>query len=364
MREGAALFLILGIALASLAGCGAGTEKRSAAQPQLVWPPSPEKPRFVYETALRNSGSVAPSSDEDSLRRLLTGAPEPEPILLKKALGVAAYKGRIYVTDTEARSIYAFDVPRRRFFSFGHRLQGMLARPAGISVDSQGAVYVADVRGRRAVKYDAYGLYLSSYGSKAELDRPTAVAADAEAGRVYVVDTGGVESERHRVAVFDMQGRMTGSIGRRGSQEGEFNLPVDAAVAPDGTLYVLDAGNFRVQAFDRDGRYLRGFGSVGTGPGQFARPRAIGVDRSGNVYVTDAAFANFQVFSPAGELLLAVGERGDEDLPGRYRLIAGVAADETGRVYVVDQYFAKVEVFRYVGEKDSAIGAQGGAQLR
>lgn len=351
VRERAALFLTLGIALAGLAGCGAGVERRPEPkrQPLLAWPAAPEKPRFVYEDALRHSNSIAPAA-EDALRRAVGGASDQSPVPLKKPFGVAAHKGRIYVTDTEAESVYVFDVPRRRFFSFGYRQQGKLTRPAGISVDSQGAVYVADVKGRRAVRYDAYGLYLNSYGGKAELDRPSAVAADAEAGRVYVVDTGGVESERHRVVVFDMQGRMTGTIGRRGSQEGEFNLPVDAAVAPDGTLYVLDAGNFRVQAFDREGRYLRRFGSVGSAPGQFARPRAIGVDRSGNVYVSDAAFSNFQVFSPAGELLLAIGGRGEADQPGRYGLIAGVTIDETSRVYVVDQYFGKVEVFRYVGD--------------
>ena len=33
---------------------------------------------------------------------------------------------------------------------------------------------------------------------------------------------------------------------------------VSLLLAPDGTLWVLDAGNFRVQAFDREGRFLGG----------------------------------------------------------------------------------------------------------
>ena len=143
------------------------------------------------------------------------------------------------------------------------------------------------------------------------------------------------------------------TIGHRGGKPGEFNLPVDVAVARDGTLYVLDSGNFRVQAFDSGGRFLRAFGSVGAGPGQFSRPRGIGVDPDGNVYVSDAWFGNVQVFDPRGRLLLAIGRRERADGPGHYRLPAGIAVDETRRVYIVDQYFHKVEVVRRLGDAES-----------
>ena len=71
-----------------------------------------------------------------------------------------------------------------------------------------------------------------------------------------------------------------------------------AAVAADGTLYVLDSGNFRVQAFDREGTFLRAFGKAGVNTGNFARPRGIAVDDEGRIYVSDASFNNFQIFQP------------------------------------------------------------------
>lgn len=75
----------------------------------------------------------------------------------------------------------------------------------------------------------------------------------------------------------------------------------------NGTLYVLDAGNFRVQAFDPTGKLRLALGSMGSGLGSFSRPRAIATDAEGNIYVTDGAFNNVQIFNPRGELLMPLG---------------------------------------------------------
>ena len=129
-------------------------------------------------------------------------------------------------------------------------------------------------------------------------------------------------------------------------QPGEFNLPLQIATAPDGTIYVVDGGNFRVQAFTPEGQFIRKVGAVGIKTGQFSRPKGIAVDSDGNFYVIDTGFGNFQVFSKDGQLLLFVGARGSNGGPGEYMLPAGIAVDEDGRVYMVDQYFKKVDVFR------------------
>lgn len=316
---------------------------KAAAMP--MWPQFPDQPRYLYETVLLNSRSIEQETEWERQRRTLTGASK-DVSGFKKPLGVAARGGRIYVSDTEGRRVHVFDVPRRRYFTFGFRGDGVLQKPIGISIDASGNVYVADVGMRRVVKYDGMGRFLAAFGSATDLERPTGVGVSPRGDRVYVVDAGGVDSDKHQVVAYDGEGKKLFAIGSRGKEDGRFNLPVDAAVAPDGTLYVLDAGNFRVQAFDRDGRFLRAFGKVGSGPGQFSRPRGIAVDRDANVYVTDAGFGNVQLFDSTGRLLLALGERGLDDAPGRYRLPSGVAVDETGRVYVVDQFYNKIEVVR------------------
>lgn len=334
---------------AVLGACQSGAPRARATGP-VVWPAAPDLPRYMHQASLRNAASVADGSGGAFMRSLLTGD-DGSRNTFAKPLAVAAHQGRVYVTDTEGRRVFVFDLPRRRTFQFGFRREGALKMPAGIAVDAQGLVYVVDSSARRLVVYDALGLYLRHIDGD-DWAHPSAVAVSADGQRIHVVDTGRVGSDSHRVYRYGADGTRRAVIGRRGEAPGEFNLPTDAAVAPDGTLWVLDAGNFRVQSFDAEGRPLRQFGSVGRGLGQFARPRGLAVDRDGLVYVSDAVFCNVQVFQPGGELLLALGAPADEDAPGRYRLPAKLACDERGHVYVVDQFFHKVDVLRRLSEAE------------
>jgi DNA-binding beta-propeller fold protein YncE len=342
--------LLLAAACLTLASCAPAPPRdgqRDSKNPP-AWPAPPEPPRFVYETTLRSPVDIQVENEEDRLRRLMTGAPPPDKPAFEKPAAIAAAKGRIYVADTVLRLIVVFDVPRRRVFRFGWRDPGRLTKPTGLALDAAGNVYVMDATAKRVHIYDSLGLFLRAVGNPKDFERPVGVAVDPEGKRIYVVDRATNDSDNHRVVALDRDGARLFELGPRGKAEGRFNVPVQAAVAADGTLHVLDAGNFRVQSFAPDGRFLRAFGAAGAGYGQFARPRGIAVDRDGKVYVADASFGNFQVFDREGKLLLAVGSQGRDDRPGRYGLVSGVAVDETGRVYVVDQLFNKVEVIRPV----------------
>ncbi|GAB3776404.1 6-bladed beta-propeller [Ramlibacter monticola] len=347
--------LLLGLAGSGLlASCAVVPPEASRDQDQgdLLWPAPPEQPRFAYETALRNLGDITEPTEEEKLRARLTGVGRADGKALAKPSSIAAREGRIFVGDSIRRSILVFDVPRRKVFQFGLRPPGTLAKPTAIALDRGGKLYVADASLRKVFVYDRLGLHLQTIGQPGELHRPTGVAASPDGSLVYVIDRSDNESEQHRVMIYDAEGKLVRELGRRGRREGEFNLPVQAAVTGDGLLHVLDAGNFRVQTFDAEGKFLRSFGQVGTGLGQFARPRNLACDDDGRLYVTDGAFGNLQIFTPAGELLLAVGRGSRRDLPGCYGLISGVAVDETGRIYVADQLFSKVEVLRRLSDQE------------
>ncbi|HET9977487.1 MAG TPA: 6-bladed beta-propeller [Burkholderiaceae bacterium] len=337
------------------AGALAACAQRAAPPPTFVrpmWPLPPEQPRWIFEATLRNAASLRDGA-APRMQRLLTGDDDAQ-ASFSKPLGVAAGGGRVYVSDTEGRRIFVFDIPRRRTFSFGTRLDGQLKKPAGIALDALGRVYVVDSTARKVLVYDALGLFLGALDGHDDWLRPTAVAVRADGRRIHVVDTGGVDAERHRVCVHDPRGALLRTIGgERGDAPGRFNLPADAAMGPDGTLWVLDAGNFRVQAFDESGRPLRQFGSVGNGLGQFARPRGLAVSAEGLVHVADALLCNVQVFQPDGQLLLALGARAERhDAPGRWLLPARLACDDGGHLYVVDQYLHKIDVLRRLGEAE------------
>jgi hypothetical protein len=67
-----------------------------------------------------------------------------------------------------------------------------------------------------------------------------------------------------------------------------FHRCTHTALSPQGDLYVSDRyGNARVHKFTPDGRLLLSWGEPGTDPGQFNVPHNICVDPDGWVYVAD-----------------------------------------------------------------------------
>ena len=348
MRQASYLVLWL-VATLMLASCAAPPAPPAKPRSIPVFPAPPEPARFIYERSIYSSADVVADSKQDEFRRLVTGETKIGEGL-SKPYAIAVQRQRIYVGDTVRRTVMVFDLPAKRFYQIGLEDPGSLRLPLGLDIDSAGNLYVCDATLKRILIYDASGKFLRQIGSPEQLRRPSGLAVEPSGERVYVVDTGGVDTQEHRVAVLDAKsGEHLMDIGKRGTGPGEFNLPRDVAVAPNGLLYVVDGGNFRVQVFNRDGSFVSAFGSVGRQGGQFSRPKEIGIDKSGNVYIVDAAFGNFQVFTSDGQLLLDVGSRANSDEPAKFMLPAGIAIDEDGRVYVVDQFFRKVEVFRPVG---------------
>lgn len=345
-RAGRFLSVLLALGGALLLGGCAGGGQPVKPQAIPVFPGPPDEPRFIYERSLYSSADVVKDDKNAELRRMLTGelrAGEG----LGKPYGVATHRGRVYVSDTALHNVAVFDIPGQRFFKIGEDELGRLGMPMGLDVDAEGNVYVVDSSAKQVQVYDRDGKFLRTLAGAKWFSRPSGLAVDPAGTRVYVVDTGGVTSEDHRIRVFDAKdGRHLLDIGKRGSEPGELNLPRDVTIGPDGNLYVVDGANFRVQVFDPEGKHLRVFGAVGRQGGQFSRPKEVATDKDGNVYIVDSAFGNFQIFTPEGKLLLSVGNRSERDGMARYMLPSGIAVDGDGRVYVVDQYFRKVDMYR------------------
>jgi len=356
-----ACIMLCAATIAACASQGVPDSARDAAQDQeLVFPPPPETPRFVFERTILGSADITVEDSESKWRRVLTGEVDAS-TGFSKPFDVEACQGHLYVSDTVRRSVMVFNVPTGEFKEIGLEEPGALRKPLGMAVDNDCNLYVVDGTLKRVVVYDQDGDFLTAFGGSDKFQRPSHVDVDADARFAYVVDTGGVNNDQHRIRVFDIaSGEHAYDIGHRGTGPGEFNLPKDIAVGPDGRLYVVDSSNFRVQVFEADGTYVQTFGSIGVQPGQFSRPKGVDTDPDGNVYVTDAAFGNFQIFNPAGQLLLFVGSRSNSPGAAKYMLPAGIAVDEDGRVYMVDQFFRKVDVYRpaAIGPQEGYMGAR------
>ncbi len=339
-------YLLL-LPILGLAACATPPERPELAP--LTFPPPPETARFVFERTLTGSADIEEDDKTSRLRRLATGAGRTS-VVFSKPFDVVACKGRIFVTDTVKRMVMVFDAPGRRFNQIGTTEPGELTKPLGLNVDAECNLYVVDSTLKVVKVYRADGTFLKAFGGRDWFDRPSHIAVTADGSRAFVVDTGSVDNQNHRIRVFDTgSGEHLYDIGTRGSEAGQFNLPRDIELDADGRIHVVDGANFRVQILEQDGTPVSSFGGIGRKSGLFSRPKGIGIDPAGNIYVSDAAFGNYQIFNPDGQLLLFVGSRGTKPGRAKYMLPSGLHVDEDGRIYMVDQFFRKVDIYRPAG---------------
>ncbi len=82
-----------------------------------------------------------------------------------------------------------------------------------------------------------------------------------------------------------------------------FSQASDVAVAPDGSIHVVDGVNQCVKVFDPAGKFLFSFGQEGSGPGQFNTPLGMDIDSAGRLYVADSGNQRIQVFTAKGHFV-------------------------------------------------------------
>ena len=91
--------------------------------------------------------------------------------------------------------------------------------------------------------------YIGMFHGENMYERPTGIAIDRKAGRLYLADT-----PRNLVFILDLQGNVLKRVGKdkNGNGSGEFVSPTQIAVSDHG-IVVLDTGPSRIQILDFDG---------------------------------------------------------------------------------------------------------------
>jgi DNA-binding beta-propeller fold protein YncE len=156
------------------------------------------------------------------------------------------------------------------------------------------------------------------------LPMSAAIAAD---GTIYIADAGA-----HEIAVFARDGQRLRSFGSLGDGEGQLRAPASLAMGDDGLVYVADTGNSRVQVFDATGAFVRGWGERGREANQLCSPRGIAI-AGDRVCVADTGNQHVKVFAREANLLLDLGSSGEVAL---FRQPVDVAMDSAGRIFVLD----------------------------
>jgi len=324
-----------------LLSAGCRTPVPSSAESALVWPPPPAQPRIEYERSIaRPSDLGIKRSWWRTVGRFFVGRNEGEDTFSKPVGLCFDESGNLCVTDTGSRKIYFLDTIHRRSRSWDHI--GKIAFSSPVAVAKQGGVfYVADSGYGGVIAFNEAGKLL--YTITDDLERPCGLSIVGQT--LWVVD-----AARHRIEIFDLQGRHLRGFGRRGIGAGDFNFPTHLTPANDGSnsFYVTDAMNFRIQKIDMEGNPLQIIGSIGDVSGSFSRPKGVATDSKGNLYIVDALFDNIQIFDSEGRYLMHFGESGSE--PGCFWLPSGLALDALDRIWVADSYNHRIQVFKRVGD--------------
>ena len=351
-----AMTLAFGLALvALLGGCAAPVPKvmqlhavDSAEERKLFFPPLPEVPRYLYAGQLLGEVNFKEQKKEsnvagDLFRWLVgLGGGERQIELQRPLTGTVDEAGRIYVTDMGRAAVYAFD-PVAGELSVWDKAVGLMnfSAPVGIAIGPEGDILVADAQLGLVARLNRKGETRGAIG-KGLLKRPTGIAYDPQGRRIYVSDT-----TAHDIKIFDEQGNLLKTVGRRGEAPGEFNFPTHLAFA-QGELYVTDTMNSRIQVLDAAGEAVKlRLGERGLYLGNLVRPKGVAVDADGNIYVVESYHDHLLVFDRGGQLLLALGGSGGEI--GQFYLPAGVWVDRGNRVFVADMFNARVVVFQFLG---------------
>jgi DNA-binding beta-propeller fold protein YncE len=172
-----------------------------------------------------------------------------------------------------------------------------------------------------------------------------AIAPD---GSIYVADAG-----NNRIQHFSAEGTFITAWGSFGAANGAteappgtFNDPWGIAIGPDGSIYVTDTWNNRVQKFTADGKFLKQWGVSGQAETPFALwgPRGIVVDSQGHVYISDTGNKRIIIYDAEGNFISQFGEVGSD--PGQFNEPVGLAVDSSGKVYIADTWNQRIQVMQ------------------
>ena len=296
---------------------------------------------------------------------------------INKPAGVSVdASGNIYIADTGNHRIRKVDADgiittvagtgSRGYSGEGTAINEKINKPAGVSVDASGNIYIADTGNHRIRKVDAGGIITTVAGTGSggysgegtaineKINKPGGVSVD-ESGNIYIADT-----ENHRIRKVDAGGIITTVAGNGSTTyccdggpatSASINEPAGVSVDADGNIYIADTENHRIRKVDADGiiSTVAGTGSAGySGEGtainkKIKEPKGVSVDADGNIYIADTENHRIRKVDADGIIttVAGTGSRGysgddGQATEGKINKPAGVSVDESGNIYIAD----------------------------
>lgn len=224
--------------------------------------------------------------------------------------------------------------------------------PHGLKVDNENNIWVTDVGLHQIFKFSYDGKLLMKLGEarvagndSLHFDKPTDIAI-AKDGSFYVSDGYG----NSRVIKFSAAGKYLFEWGKKGSKEGEFNIPHGISLDEYGNVYVADRENYRIQIFDSTGKFIKQFAN-----NSFGTICAVAFDKSKSKLfaVDDFTFLKVKhrgsdafIFDTTGKVQTRFGRSGSYE--GNTSWYHDLTIDKDENIYVGDILGNTVQKFRKI----------------
>lgn len=207
--------------------------------------------------------------------------------------------GRLFVADTHNHRVMVFDRDGHKLASFGELGEGdgQFQLPTDVAFDAQGRIYVGEYyENDRVTRWNAdYSFDRVVVAGDIEgkpVLRPAGLVIDGEQ-TLWVAD-----ACNHRLLRFTLDGKLLQHFGGFGDNPGQVRYPYDLCLAPDHTIMVSEYEGNRLQWFDKQGKSLRCWGRGGRALGQLSAPWGATYGHDGRIYVLDSRSDRVQIIQP------------------------------------------------------------------
>ena len=165
--------------------------------------------KLSYERSFSSQREVKPKRGFwNRVVDFVAGEPDFRSLVRPYSIAVDS-RGRIIVTDPGAFGVHIFDFQQQKykFLSRVDKGKDPMLTPQCVAVDAQDNIYVTDSESGKVFVFNSDGKFQHAIGSlkggEGFFKRPTGIAVDSAAQRIYVTDT-----LRDQIFVMDMQGNV------------------------------------------------------------------------------------------------------------------------------------------------------------
>lgn len=182
-----------------------------------------------------------------------------------------------------------------------------------------------------------------------------AIAPD---GSVYVVN----RSYENRpdgvhMTVCTLDEEYISEFGAFGEGDGEMTWPTSVAIDSKGAVYLADEYLNRITKYSRDGEFISKWGTAGSGDGELNGPSGLAIDSADNMVIVDSKNNRVQKFTLDGKFISKFGSAGSGD--GEFNLPWGICLDKSDNIYIADWRNNRIQVFNADGQWQQSIGRSG-----